>query len=450
MAGKSPIDDSISKREINRLAIPAILTGIAEPVITLVDTAFVGQIGTTELAAVGIAGSFYLMTVWILAQTLTAIAAIVSQYYGSKRLTEIETLVPQALVSNILLGSGFLILTKTFSAEIFEFYNADGPVLQLCQEYFSIRSWGFPFTLATLLLFGVFRGLQNTSWAMIISLSGALVNVILDYVLIFGIEEMISPMGIEGAATASLVAQIIMFVMALTFLFQKTPFRLKIQLKLNPEYKNLAGMSLDLFVRTILLNLTFYLATRYATGYGEEVIAAHTIAINIWLFSSFFIDGYAHAGNALAGRLLGEERPKLLYKMGLRINRIAILIGFGLAAIYGIGYFQIGKFFSNDAAVLAQFEAIFFLVIITQPINASAFAFDGIYKGLGEMKLLRNLLIVSTLLGFVPVSVGFHYFSPGLLGIWIAFLVWMVIRSGWLVFDFRKRFGGSYRAVRSA
>jgi Na+-driven multidrug efflux pump len=134
--------------------------------------------------------------------------------------------------------------------------------------------------------------------------------------------------------------------------------------------------------------------------------------------------------------------------MGLRINRIAILIGFGLAAIYGIGYFQIGKFFSNDAAVLAQFEAVFFLVIITQPINASAFAFDGIYKGLGEMKLLRNLLIVSTLLGFVPVSVGFHYFSPGLLGIWIAFVVWMIIRSGWLVFDFRKRFGGA--EVRSA
>ncbi len=441
MAGKSPIEDSISKREINRLAIPAILTGIAEPVITLVDTAFVGQIGTTELAAVGIAGSFYLMTVWILAQTLTAIAAIVSRYYGRKRLTEIETLVPQALVSNILLGAGFLILTKTFSEEIFEFYNADGPVLQLCQEYFSIRSWGFPFTLATLLLFGVFRGLQNTSWAMIISLSGALVNLILDYVLIFGIDGVVNPMGIEGAAAASLVAQILMFVMALVFLYQKTPFRLKIELKLNAEYKNLAGMSIDLFIRTILLNLTFYLATRYATGYGEEVIAAHTIAINIWLFSSFFIDGYAHAGNALAGRLLGEERPRLLYKMGLRINRIAILIGFGLAAIYGIGYFQIGKFFSNDAAVLAQFEAIFFLVIITQPINASAFAFDGIYKGLGEMKLLRNLLIVSTLLGFVPVSVGFHYFQPGLLGIWIAFVVWMVIRSGWLVFDFRKRFG---------
>lgn len=444
MAGlPSPEENSIDRREINRLAIPAILSGIAEPIITLVDTALVGQLGTTELAAVGIAGSFYLMTVWILAQTLTAIAAIVSRYYGSKEIRAIESLVPQALLSNILLGLSFLVLTKIFSEDIFRFYNADGAVLELCQDYFSIRSWGFPFTLATLLLFGVFRGLQNTSWAMTIALVGAAVNLVLDYVLIFGVEGLVSPMGIKGAATASLVAQVLMFAMALVFLYSKTPFRLKIKRKLNAEYKNLAGMSVDLFIRTVLLNLTFYLATRYATGYGAEVIAAHTIAINIWLFSSFFIDGYAHAGNALAGRLLGEEKPKLLFKMGQKINRITIFIGLILAAVYGLGYYRIGSIFTDDPLVRSHFETIFLVVIITQPINASAFAFDGIYKGLGEMKVLRNLLVVSTLAGFVPVIVGFHYYSPGLLGIWIAFLVWMIIRSGWLVHDFRRRFGAS-------
>jgi Na+-driven multidrug efflux pump len=88
-------------REINRLAIPAILTGIAEPIITLVDTAFVGRVGTTELAAVGIAGSFYLMTVWILAQTLTTIAAIVSRYYGQKEPPAIASPIQQALVSSL-------------------------------------------------------------------------------------------------------------------------------------------------------------------------------------------------------------------------------------------------------------------------------------------------------------------------------------------------------------
>lgn len=436
-----PRRSHIDRREINRLAIPAILTGIAEPVITLVDTAFVGQVGTTELAAVGIAGSFYLMMVWILAQTLTAIAAIVSQYYGRDQLDSISTLVPQALFSNILLGIGFFLLTNTFSTTIFEFYNAEGEVLEACEDYFGIRSWGFPFTLATLLLFGVFRGLQNTSWAMVISLAGAAINLILDYLLIFGVEGQIQALGIEGAAWASLSAQILMFVLSLVFLVAKTPFSLRFSIKINREFRNLAGMSLDLFVRTILLNLTFYLATRYATGYGKAVIAAHTIAINIWLFSSFFIDGYAHAGNALAGRLLGENRPNELSRVGWQINSIALYIGIGLAVIYALGYFQIGGYFTDDPDVIENFEAIFLLVIVTQPINAVAFAFDGIYKGLGEMKLLRNLLIAATLLGFVPVAVGFHTFSPGLRGIWVAFLVWMLIRSAWLAMDFKKRYG---------
>lgn len=431
----------INRREINRLAIPAILTGIAEPLITLVDTAFVGRVGTTELAAVGIAGSFYLMIVWILAQTLTAIAAIVSRHYGMKALDQISTLIPQALVSNIALGLGFLALTNFFSEYIFRFYNAEGEVLDACVEYFKIRSWGFPFTLATLLLFGIFRGLQNTSWAMTISLAGALLNLFLDYTLIFGIEGVVNPFGLKGAAAASLATQIFMFGLALVYLTKKTPFNLRPSIQLNPEYRNLAGMSMDLFIRTVLLNLTFYLATRYATGYGEAMVAAHTIALNIWLFSSFFIDGYAHAGNALAGRFLGENRKEELVRMAWKINKISVLIGIVLALVYTASQPVLGRLFTTDTEVLRHFESIFILIIITQPINAVAFAFDGIYKGLGEMKRLRNLLIGATLLGFLPVCVGFHYFSPGLWGIWTAFLVWMIIRSGWLAVDFKKRFG---------
>ncbi len=434
------VEERINRKEINRLAIPAILMGISEPVITLVDTAFIGRIGTAELAAVGIAGSFYLMMVWILSQTLTAIAAIVSRYYGKRKLDGIAILIPQALLSNLLLGIAILILTKSFASEIFGLYKAENEVLENCLVYFNTRSFGFPFTLGTLLLFGIFRGLQNTTWAMYISVFGAIVNLGLDYLLIFGFPGIIEPLGLAGAAWASLSAQILMFLLAVGIVYAKTPFKLRVSQKLHPEYKNLVGMSFDLFVRTILLNLTFYLATRYATGYGDAYVAAHTIAINIWLFSSFFIDGYAHAGNALAGRLLGEERPDELKRIGWKINRISIFIGSGLAVIYAIGYFKIGSFFTQDSNVIALFEQVFFLVILTQPINAVAFAFDGFYKGLGETRILRNILIGSTLLGFVPVSVAFHYLSPGLLGIWIAFLFWMVIRSGALVVNFRRRF----------
>jgi len=430
----------ISIIEINRLAVPAILMGIAEPLISLVDTAFIGSIGTEELAAVGIASSFYLLVIWILAQTLTAISAIVSKKYGTGDLDKIQSLIPQALLSNILLGLCFFCLTNFFITEIFAFYQAKGKILTLCEEYFKIRSVGFPFSLATLLIFGIFRGLQNTSRAMIIAICGAIINVTLDYLLIFGITPLVEPMGLKGAAIASLTAQVLMFFLAAYFLMTRSPFRFKISFQLNPEYKRLAGMSMDLFVRTILLNLTFYLATRYATTYGDEVIASHTIALNIWLFSSFFIDGYAHAGNALSGKLLGGKKYWTLFHLGKKINRIALRIGIVLAVIYSLGYFGIGKLFTEDQAVLLHFESIFWLVILMQPINASAFAFDGIYKGLGETKILRNLLIGSTLFIFVPTIVGFDLLYPGLFGIWVAFFFWMIIRAVWLAWDFRQRY----------
>lgn len=428
------------QKEINKLAYPAILAGIAEPVISLVDTAFVGQLGTTSLAAVGIAGSFYTMMVWILAQTLTAIAAIVSKKFGQNKLNDVKSLIPQALLSNILLGLAIYLLTSQFSELIFRFYNADGEILAACQLYFDIRSIGFPFTLATLLLFGIFRGLQNTSWAMYIALSGAVLNILLDYLLIFGLGDKIKGMGLEGAALASLISQITMFLLALGFLLKNTPFNLKISLPVNPYFKELMGMSFDLFVRTILLNLTFYLATRYATGYGKAVIAAHTIALNIWLFSSFFIDGFAHAGNAMAGRFLGESNEKALLNLGNSIGKISVLIGLGLAVIYAALYPFLIHFFTNDQMVIQEFQMVFWLVIVTQPINALAFAFDGIYKGLGYTKLLRNLLAISTLFIFVPLATGFHYFNPSLTGIWVAFLGWMCCRSFYLLYDFKNRF----------
>lgn len=432
--------NTVSNKAINRLAIPAILTGIAEPVISLVDIAFIGRTGTTQLAAVGIASGFYVMSVWILAQSLTAISAIVSQYYGKNKLSEIATLIPQALYANILLGFGFFVLTSYFSTEIFQLYNAEGEVLDGCNRYFSIRAIGFPFSLATLLLFGVFRGLQNTSWAMVIALSGALINVVLDYILIFGIPGSIEPMGLEGAAYASLTAQAFMFVMALIFLLWRTPFTLKLSLKINSQFKWLTSMSGDLFLRTIMLNITFYLATRYATGYGAEVVAAHTIALNIWLFSSFFIDGYANAGNAIAGRLLGEGNDTGLYRLGKKITKVSFWIGSGLGLIYVFAYPVMAHLFTTDPAVIHGFNAVFWLVILSQPINAIAFALDGFYKGVGHTKFLRNLLAAATVLGFIPVAVGFHYLYPSLLGIWIAFLIWMLIRGGFIVWDFRKRY----------
>lgn len=429
--------NKIGIKEINRLAIPAIIAGIAEPVITLVDTAFIGRIGTAELAGVGIASSFFLMIIWILAQTKSAISAIVSRYYGKQKLAEIDDLIPQAFFLNALLGFVVIALTLPLATPIFELYLAKGDVMLHAREYYFIRSWGYPITLSTFILFGVFRGLQNTSWAMQIAIVGGLVNLVGDYILIFGMGP-IEPMGVKGAALASLFSQVVMLLLAILFLVKKTRYRIYFPKKLHKDVKWLFSMSKDFYVRTISLNLALYQTTRMASAMGEAVMAAHTIAMNIWLFSSFFIDGYANAANALSGRLFGERNMVGLKVLTRKIVWISIGIGVLLGTTYAIGYRAIPSFFTEDPLVKHYFLSIFWMVIIMQPINGIAFAYDGIFKGLGEAKLLRNALLISTFLIFFPFVWITKMFDWGFYAVWGSLMVWMMSRGGILMVLFRR------------
>lgn len=436
-------ESNISFKGINKLAIPAVIAGIAEPLLSLTDTAIVGNIdlnSTEALAAVGIAGSFISAIVWILAQTSAAISAIVSKYLGARKLDKIATLPAQIIAINILLSIVIYLLTVLFAEAIFRAYNAQGLILEYSQSYFKIRALGFPLTLFVFSAFGIFRGLQNTFWPMVISIIGASLNIGLDIVLVYGIEGVINPMHIEGAAWASVFSQIVMALLTLGLLIRKTPFSLKLKFPFNGEIKNLLGLSFNLIIRAIVLNIALFLANAYATKYGNHFIAAQTIAFQIWLFFAFFIDGYSSVGNIVSGKLLGEKNYKILSLLSIKLSRYSVVLSVLLAAFCGVFYFSIGKLFSGDELVLKSFYSIFWIVLLMQPINAIAFVFDGIFKGLAEAITLRNLLLVSTFLGFIPVLLIGDYYELQLHAIWMAFTVWMILRAGILIFKFRKKY----------
>lgn len=436
-------ESNISFVGINKLALPALIAGIAEPLLSITDTAIVGNIqqnSTEALAAVGIAGSFISALVWILAQTRSAISATVSKYLGARKLDEIATLPAQIIAINLLLSTTIYLVTLFFATEIFRLYNADGLILNYSVEYYKIRAIGFPLTLFVFSVFGVFRGLQNTFWPMIISIVGAILNVILDFALVFGVEGFISPMNVQGAAWASVISQVVMALMALILLLKKTPFNLRFSLQFNKEIKNLLAISFNLIIRAMALNVALYLANSYATKYGENYIAAQTIAFQIWLFFAFFIDGYASVGNIVSGKLLGEKKHENLWKLSLKLSQYAIIIAVLLALICGALYNPIGRLFSSEETVLNAFYQVFWIVLVMQPLNAVAFVFDGIFKGLAEAAILRNLLIIATFLGFVPVLFISDFLGLKLVGIWIAFTVWMLLRAGILVVKFRTKY----------
>jgi putative MATE family efflux protein len=433
----------LSFRYINRLAIPAIISGIAEPLLSITDTAIVGNIQqdpVEALAAVGIAGSFLSALVWILAQTRSAISAIIAQNLGANRLKDIDALPAQIIAINIGLSVLLYFTTIFFVEEIFTLYNAQGLILEYSVSYFKIRALGLPLTRFVFTVFGIFRGLQNTFWPMIISIVGAVLNVGLDLMLIFGVEGIVEPMHIEGAAWASVISQFVMAVMALILSVKKTPFSLKFRFPFHPEIKRILNLSVNLFIRALALNVALYMANAYAAGYGANYIAAQTIAFQIWLFFAFFIDGYASVGNIVSGKFVGEKNYASVWELSKDLIRFTTIITIIIGGISFIFYKDIGLLFTKETEVLDLFYQIFWLVIIIQPVNAVAFIFDGIFKGMAEAVTLRNTLIIATFLGFVPVLLLGDYFHLKLYAVWMAFSVWMVLRGGILVVIFRKRF----------
>lgn len=434
---------AVTFKNINRLAIPATISGIAEPILSITDTAIVGNIpvdGLESLAAAGIVGSFLSMLIWVLGQTRSAISAIISQYLGAGKIKEVEDLPAQAIFLNLLLSLVLLLGTIFIVEEIFMLFEASGKILEYCISYYSIRVWGFPLTLFTFAVFGIFRGLQNTFYPMIIAIVGAVLNIVLDFIMVYGIDGLVPALYLEGAAWASLISQGVMAILVFFLLNAKTDIKLKLRLPFNKELRRLIFMSLNLFVRALALNTALIIAVREATALGDRFIGAHTIAINLWLFSAFFIDGYGAAGNSMGGKLLGEKDYKGLWELAKKIVLYGMAVSLFLMLIGLLFYYPLGRIFSNETIVLKTFYSIFFIVILGLPINTLAFVFDGLFKGLGEMKYLRNVLLSATFLGFLPALYLGKWAGLGFYAIWIAFVVWMAIRGGALVWKFRKKF----------
>jgi MATE family multidrug resistance protein len=433
----------ISFKRIHELAIPALIAGVAEPLISITDTAIIGNIdfnAKESLGAVAIVGSFLSMLIWVFAQTRSAVSSIISTYLGSNKLEEVKTLPAQAILIIVSLSVIVISLTYPFAEYIFEIYGAKQRILSYAVEYYKIRIIGLPFTLFVFTIFGTFRGLQNTLYPMLIAISGALLNVVFDWILVYGIEGWIPAMNIKGAAYASVISQIVMAVVAGYLLLKKTTISLKFVLPFNKEIPRLIKMVFDLFLRTIALNAALIFAVYKATSYGTNTLAAYGIGIQLWLFGAFFIDGYSSAGNILSGRLLGAKEYDTLLSLGRKLIIYGLSSGVFLAGIGFLFYDFIGEVFIKDAAVLQRFYDVFWIILIMQPLCAITFIFDGMFKGMGFTAFLRNLLLLSTLLIFIPSLLVFDTYNYKLEGVWFTFSLWILARGIPLVLKFRRKF----------
>ncbi len=433
----------ISFKRIHELAIPALIAGIAEPLISITDTAIIGNIDVNakeSLGAIAIVGSFLSMLIWVFAQTRSAVSSIISNYLGANKLEEVKTLPAQAILIIVSLSMLVILFTYPYAENIFKLYGATDQILIYAVDYYKIRILGLPFTLFVFTIFGTFRGLQNTLYPMLIAILGAVLNVFFDWILVYGVEGWFPAMNVKGAAFASVISQIIMAIVAGYLLLKKTAISLQFILPFNKEIPRLIKMVFDLFLRTIALNAALIFAVYKATSYGTDELAAYGIGIQLWLFGAFFIDGYSSAGNILSGRLLGAKEYDTLVSLGKKLIGYGLSAGVFLAGIGFIFYEFIGEVFIQDHAVLQCFYEVFWIILIMQPICAITFIFDGMFKGMGYTEFLRNLLLLSTLLVFIPSLLFFDVYEFKLEGVWFTFLLWIMARGIPLLLKFKRKF----------
>ena len=427
--------------QIHKLAIPALISGIAEPILSITDTAIVGNVDHNSmeaLGAVGIVGTFLSMLVWVFGQKRSVIASIVSQAIGAKTIDEVKSLPAQAIFIILLFSLIIIGITYPFAESLFRFYNASGLILEYSVDYYKIRVIGIPFTLITIGVFGVFRGLQNTITPMAIAIVGTLLNIVLDVIFVYGIEGLLHPMHIYGAAYASVIAQITMAGLAIFLLYKKTKITLRFSLPFNKKINDFLSMFFDLIIRTLALNIALYFGSSFAAKYGDEFIAAYTIAINLWFLGAFIIDGYSSAGTILSAKFFGEKSYNKLIELAFKLSLIGVILGISIFTIGMVFYNHLGIMFTKDEIVLVEFYNVFWIVLIMQPFCALAFIYDGIFKGLGWMKKLRNVLLFSTFIVFVPTLLIADSYAYKLEGIFFAFNLWIIARGAPLIIKFYK------------
>lgn len=422
-----------SWKDIHKIALPAIISSIAEPLITLGDQAIVGHMSNAGIAlsAVGSAALILNAMIWVLSQSKSSISAIIANALGKKEVEKTQSLIINVIFFNLLLSAFCIISTQFFADHIMQWVSTPDAAKEAAVSYLKIRVWGIPLTLLTFMFFGILRGLQNTSYAMYISIMAGLVNIGLDYLFILKWNW-----GIPGAAYASIIAQALMLIVTTVLLLQKTFIQFKWSKEVSPLFKNYLNLTFNFILRTVALNIALFFGQKYANNISLEDGAVYSVLMNLWLFCAFFLDGYSHAANAIGGRLYGSKNKIELHILGKRIIIAEISTALFLVGFIYLFRSPIASVMTIDLDIQKMLVHYLPLVLVIQGVNALAFGFDGLYKGMGKAKLLRNLLMVSSFVFFLPLLYLLNYWNTSLTHIFIAFWVWMGIRAFYLIYHF--------------
>lgn len=418
MATRSGID-----REIARLALPALATLLAEPLYVLTDTAIVGHLGTDQLAGLALASTVLLTGYAVFVFLAYGTTAMVARLSGAGRDVEAAETAIQASWLAVVLGSMVVVAGILWGRPALLLLGGSGEVLTNGWVYLRISLAGVPALLLTLAGTGYLRGLQDMRLPLVVTVGGAVVNLVLEVALIVGLG-----FGIGASALSSVLAQ---WGVALTFtgFIARDVGRLSVSLR--PDLRRMAAqmrIGADLLIRTISLRASLMVATTVAAGMGATALAAHQITFEVWNFLAMVLDSVAIAAQALMGRLLGRGDRAGAIVVARRMLWWAVVIGLVALVAVGASSTVLGRVFSADRAVVAATSSVLLVAALCQPVNSVAFTLDGILIGAGDTRFLAVSMAVASA-AFVLLAATVGALQLGLVWLWLALGVLMALRA---------------------
>ncbi|MEX2503344.1 MAG: MATE family efflux transporter [Egicoccus sp.] len=413
---------SVRRRRVVALAVPAIATLVADPLLGLVDTAVVGRLGAAELGALGLAVSVLSAVSWIFNFLVFGTTSTVARAVGAGDREAAGRRVSHAVQVALVLGVVIGLALFVVAGPLLRMLGTVEELLPPAVTYLRVRAIGVPLLLLTYVGHGAFRGVSDTKTPMGVVVAANVVNAVLTVVLVFPVG-----MGIAGAAWATVVAEALT-AGALLLLLRRTGLPLAGHGR--PDRVQLLALvvvSRDLFLRTGGLLMGLLAITAAAGRTGAITAAGHQVLFQTFLLVSFLMDGFAIAAQAIVGTALGAGRIEEARAYGRDLVTWGIVGGAVLALLLIAGGDVLPRLLTDDPQVLAVIATAWWFAALGHMINGPVFALDGVLMGAEDFAYLRTWTVLAAVVGGVAGQLV-ATFGGGLLGLWVAVQAMMLVR----------------------
>ena len=422
----SPHSQKMNK-SILKLAIPNIISNITVPLLGLIDLALMGHLGSEiYIGAISLGSVIFNFIYWGFGFLRMSTSGFTAQAYGEKKSAETITILIRALLLTLSVSVIILLLQSPIAWASFKLIGGSAEVETLANEYFRIRIWAAPAALSLFVFSGWFLGMQNARYPMIIAILVNVVNILLSVFFVFGLK-----MKSEGVALGTVISQYAGLLTAVFLLFKRYKKMLPMITKAGiTDIKFIANffkVNTDIFIRSFCIIVVFTFFTSKSASINDTILAVNSLLLQFLMFFSFFIDGFAFAGEALVGKFIGAKQIENLKK----VVKLLLYWGMGLAVTFTLLYLTgtnfILKLLTSQADVIQTAQQFLVWVVLIPVASVSSFIWDGIFIGATASRPMRNSLLVSTFLIFAPV---YYFLNP----IWNNHALWM----GMLLFMFSR------------